>query len=258
MEGDTMTRPFIPGVPKFTSRVLAVIVLTASCVPAFAGETPAQIESQQTLYAVGVSVARSLNVFNLTQAEFETVKQGLVDARAGLRDDFNLTPYNAKIQALAKSRRAAAGLQLGSAGRDFLEKAAKENGALKTDSGMVYLPVAVGKGDPPKASDSVKVHYRGTLVDGREFDSSYKRSKPLEFRLNNVIKCWIEGLQKMRPGGKARLVCPPELAYGENGAGEMILPGATLAFEVELLEVIPAMSLPASAGPAAGGVPTGK
>jgi len=125
------------------------------------------------------------------------------------------------------------------AGKDYLEKAAKEKGAVKTASGMVYTSLAEGKGDSPKATDVVKVNYRGTLVDGREFDSSYKRGKPLEFKLNNVISCWVEGVQMMKPGGKARLVCPPNLAYGENGSGEMILPGATLAFEVELLEIMP-------------------
>lgn len=104
---------------------------------------------------------------------------------------------------------------------------------------MVYTSLVEGKGVSPKGSDVVKVNYRGTLIDGTEFDSSYKRKQPLEFRLDNVIKCWVEGLQKMKPGGKAKLVCPPNLAYGDNGAGERILPGATLSFEVELLGVNP-------------------
>jgi FKBP-type peptidyl-prolyl cis-trans isomerase FkpA len=87
------------------------------------------------------------------------------------------------------------------------------------------------------ATDSVKVNYRGTLIDGvTEFDSSYKRGKASEFKLNSVIKCWTEGVQKMKPGGKAHLVCPPELAYGDTGAGELILPGATLNFEIELID----------------------
>jgi FKBP-type peptidyl-prolyl cis-trans isomerase FkpA len=123
-------------------------------------------------------------------------------------------------------------------GKEFLDKAAKEKGAVKTDSGLVYLSLKEGAGDSPKTTDTVKVHYRGTLPDGREFDSSYKRNKPIDFKLDAVIKCWTEGVQKMKPGGKAKLVCPSSLAYGENGAGEMILPGATLVFEVELLEVV--------------------
>ncbi len=104
---------------------------------------------------------------------------------------------------------------------------------------MVYTEIIEGKGDVPKATDLVKVNYRGTLIDGKEFDSSYKRGRALEFKLDSVVKCWTEGVQKMKPGGKAKLVCPPQLAYGDNGAGEMILPGATLVFEVELLEVKP-------------------
>jgi len=101
----------------------------------------------------------------------------------------------------------------------------------------VYIAATAGKGDSPKPVDTVKVHYKGTLPDGREFDSSYKRNSPAEFRLDGVIKCWTEGLQKMKPGGKAQLVCPPNLAYGDSGAGELILPGATLVFDVELLEI---------------------
>ena len=159
----------------------------------------------------------------------------------------------AKIQELARSRRKALGEKQGSTGKDFLEKAAKEKGAFKTASGMVYTSLTEGKGASPKATDLVKVNYRGTLPDGKEFDSSYKRGKPLDFKLDNVIKCWIEGLQMMKPGGKAKLVCPPDLAYGENGAGEMILPGATLAFEVELLETKPVEA--ANTGSAAPALP---
>jgi len=125
------------------------------------------------------------------------------------------------------------------AGKDYLEKASREKNAVNTTSGMLFIPLTEGTGDSPKPTDIVKVNYRGTLIDGTEFDSSYKRGKPLEFKLNGVIPCWTEGVQKMKPGGKARLVCPPNLAYADNGAGELILPGATLDFEVELLEVKP-------------------
>lgn len=196
-------------------------------------------EEQKTLYAIGLSVSRSLSVFDLTPAEFEYVKQGLTDAQSGKKSEIEPATYNGKIQELARARRKASGEKQAGAGRDFLEKAAKEKGAVKTASGMVYTSLAEGKGESPKADDVVKVNYRGTLIDGREFDSSYKRGKPLEFKLDNVIKCWTEGVQKMKPGGKAKMVCPPNLAYGENGAGELILPGATLAFEVELIDFKP-------------------
>jgi FKBP-type peptidyl-prolyl cis-trans isomerase FkpA len=118
-----------------------------------------------------------------------------------------------------------------------LEAAAKEDGAIVTASGLVYRALKQGDGASPTASDKVKVHYRGTFPDGREFDSSYKRNQAIEFPLSGVIKCWTEGVQLMKIGGKSRLTCPPAIAYGARGAGGVIPPNATLLFEVELLEI---------------------
>jgi FKBP-type peptidyl-prolyl cis-trans isomerase FkpA len=115
--------------------------------------------------------------------------------------------------------------------------AAQEAGARLTPSGMVYRALKEGTGASPKASDKVKVHYRGTLPDGKEFDSSYKRNEAIEFPLNRVIPCWTEGVQMMKVGGSAKLTCPPTTAYGERGAGGVIPPNATLVFEVELLAI---------------------
>ena len=115
--------------------------------------------------------------------------------------------------------------------------AAKEEGAVVTPSGLVYRSLKDGNGASPAASDKVKVHYRGTFPDGREFDSSYKRNEAIEFPLNGVIKCWTEGVQRMKVGGKAKLTCPAAIAYGERGAGNVIPPNATLHFEVELLAI---------------------
>jgi FKBP-type peptidyl-prolyl cis-trans isomerase FkpA len=108
---------------------------------------------------------------------------------------------------------------------------------ITTPSGLVYRSLTDGKGASPTATDTVKVHYRGTLADGKEFDSSYKRGEPISFALNRVIPCWTEGVQRMKVGGKARLTCPPKIAYGESGAGGVIPPNATLTFEVELLDI---------------------
>lgn len=218
---------------------LAALLITLVGVPAFAADAPKN-EEQKTLYAIGANLARSLEVFSLTAEEFEQVKQGLLDTRSARKTDFEVSAYNSKIQELARARRKALGDKQAVAGKVFLEKAALEQGAVKSASGMVYIPVTEGRGESPKASDMVKVNYRGTLPDGREFDSSHKRGRALEFKLDGVIKCWTEGLQKMKAGGKAKLVCPADLAYGENGAGDTILPGATLVFEVELLEIKPA------------------
>ena len=116
--------------------------------------------------------------------------------------------------------------------------AAKEEGAVVTASGLVYRSLKDGNGASPTASDKVKVHYRGTFPDGKEFDSSYKRNEAIEFPLSGVIKCWTEGVQRMKIGGKAKLTCPASIAYGERGAGGgLIPPNATLLFEVELLGI---------------------
>jgi FKBP-type peptidyl-prolyl cis-trans isomerase FkpA len=115
--------------------------------------------------------------------------------------------------------------------------AAKEAGASVTASGLVYRSLKDGSGASPAATDTVKVHYRGSFPDGKEFDSSYKRNEPTEFPLNRVIPCWTEGVQKMKVGGKAKLTCPAAIAYGSRGAGGVIPPNATLQFEIELLSV---------------------
>lgn len=117
------------------------------------------------------------------------------------------------------------------------DAAAKEPGAVTTTSGLVFRSLQDGNGVSPTASDRVKVHYKGTFPDGREFDSSYKRGTPIEFPLNGVIPCWTEGVQRMKVGGKAKLTCPPQIAYGSRGAGGVIPPNATLQFEVELLGI---------------------
>ena len=112
-------------------------------------------------------------------------------------------------------------------------------GAAATPPALTYKSLREGTGASPTAADTVKVNYRGTLVDGTEFDSSYKRNEPATFPLGRVIPCWTQGVQRMKVGGKAELVCPPELAYGDRGAGGVIPPKATLRFEIELLEINP-------------------
>jgi len=222
-------------IKKFTA--LSTLAITLISAPSFALDPP-KTDDEKTFYSVGLIVAKQLGVFSLSPVELERVMQGLNDGVSGAKPLVEVAEYNSKVQEMAKARRKAQGDKMAVAGKEFLEKAAKEKGAVKTDSGMVYLSLKEGAGESPKSTDTVKVHYRGTLPDGKEFDSSYKRKQPIDFKLDAVIKCWTEGVQKMKPGGKAKLVCPSSLAYGENGAGDMILPGATLVFEVELLEVV--------------------
>jgi len=205
-------------------------------------------EDQKTVYAIGAIIGKQVSVFNLTPAELELVKKGLSDSTHG-KPAVELEVYGPKVQELAQKRMAAAGVKQAAAGKAFLEKAAKETGAVKTASGLIYISLKDGTGASPTVNDTVKVHYRGTTVDGTEFDSSYKRGEPIEFPLTGVIKCWGEGVAKMKVGGKARLVCPSTIAYGEQGAGGAIPPNATLNFEVELLG-IKAAPKPAASEPA--------
>ena len=122
-------------------------------------------------------------------------------------------------------------------GEAFLKENAKKEGVKTTASGLQYKVLKEGEGKSPKATDTVKVHYKGTLIDGKEFDSSYKRGEPIEFPLNGVIPGWTEGVQLMKEGAKYQFTIPSKLAYGERGAGGVIPPNATLIFEVELIQV---------------------
>jgi FKBP-type peptidyl-prolyl cis-trans isomerase FkpA len=192
-------------------------------------------DDDKAVYAIGLSMYRSLGQFDLSSAELDLVKQALTDA-AAKKPAGELDQWGPLIDPLARSRAARVTERQKAASAAFLAKAAVEMGAVKSESGLIYREVRAGAGESPKASDTVKVNYRGTLTDGTEFDSSYKRNEPAQFPLNGVIKCWTEGVQKMKPGGKSLLVCPSDLAYGDQGRPG-IPGGATLVFEIELLEI---------------------
>jgi FKBP-type peptidyl-prolyl cis-trans isomerase len=196
---------------------------------------PAKADLGATLYAIGQVVNKQLESFDLSPAEFETVLKGLKEAQAGKPKQVLDTQMQQDINKLAGERLAAKSAK--TAG-PYLAKAAAEKGAVKTASGLVYIPVSEGSGASPASTDKVKVHYTGKLTDGTVFDSSVQRGKPIDFPLNGVIPCWTEGVQRMKVGGKARLVCPAAIAYGDRGAGQAIPPGATLDFEVELIEIV--------------------
>jgi FKBP-type peptidyl-prolyl cis-trans isomerase FkpA len=192
-------------------------------------------DDQKIIYALGLSIHRSLGQFDLSSAELEIVKQALSDAAAGKPAE-ELTVWGPKIETLQRSRAEAVRTKEKATSEAYLRKAAAAAGATKTASGLVYRELRPGTGPQPKSTDTVKVNYRGTLVNGTEFDSSYSRNEPAEFPLTGVIKCWTEGLQLMKVGGKAELVCPSDLAYGDNGRPS-IPGGAALIFEVELLSI---------------------
>ncbi len=198
-----------------------------------AAPAPAQLqtEEEKTLYALGYQLGKSFAVFGLSPGELEAVKRGVVDAATGAQQAVDTAQYSQKVQPLARSRQSKANEQ-------FLERAAQEKGAQKLPSGVIYIELQPGTGPSPKSTDTVAVHYRGTLMTGEEFDSSFKRKQVAEFPLNGVISCWTEGMQKMKVGGKAKLVCPAAKAYGERPPpGSKIPPNSVLQFEVELVGI---------------------
>jgi FKBP-type peptidyl-prolyl cis-trans isomerase FkpA len=211
-------------------------MLSASAVSAQSA-TPTTDE-QKTLYALGLAISQSLAVFNLSEAELTMVNAGLADGVLKREPKVNPQEFMPKVQQLQQSRLAVVSEGEKKAGADFLAKAAAEKGATKTDSGLVFSTIKAGKGDSPKATDKVKVHYHGTLTNGEVFDSSVERGEPVTFPLNGVIPCWTEGVQRMKIGEKSRFVCPSSIAYGDRGAPPKIKPGSTLIFEVELLEIV--------------------
>ncbi|MBL8920698.1 MAG: FKBP-type peptidyl-prolyl cis-trans isomerase [Myxococcaceae bacterium] len=199
---------------------------------------PTGEELNKVLYTFGVLLAKNTPVAmaGLTDAELAELKKGVLDAAMKKPLAVDAQQFDAKVGQFLRQRQEERGAQEKTKGAEYQAKMAAEKGAQKTPSGLVYIETAAGSGDQPAATDTVKVHYKGTLLDGTEFDSSYKRNQPAEFPLQGVIKCWTEGVAKMKTGGKAKLICPPEIAYGEMGRPS-IPPNATLTFEVELLEV---------------------
>ncbi|UVT17608.1 MAG: FKBP-type peptidyl-prolyl cis-trans isomerase [Nitrospira sp.] len=211
-----------------------LLVFTA---PLLAASQDPVNDDQKTLYALGLAISQSLGTFSLSETELDMVKNGMTDGVLKRPPKADLQTFGPKIQLLQQSRLALVAEGEKKAGAAFSAKAASEKGSTKTESGIVITPIKPGTGASPKATDTVKVHYHGTLTDGTVFDSSVKRGEPATFPLDKVIKCWTEGVQHIKVGGKSRLVCPSNLAYGDSGSPPNIKPGATLVFEVELLEI---------------------
>ena len=199
--------------------------------------TGPQTEDEKALYALGALVAGNLASFDLTEAELKHVQAGFGDSALKKKIDLDVQSYVPKLQELNKARVEKAAEAEKKVSEAFLAKAAGEAGAKQTPTGLVYSEIKAGTGPTPAATDTEKVHYHGTLTDWTVFDSSVERKEPATFPLNGVISCWTEGVQLMKVGGKAKLVCPSSIAYGDQGRGAQIKPGATLVFEVELLGI---------------------
>jgi len=224
--------------------VLVLILLTVTAPLVVAGDKPESLE-ERISYGIGINIGRDFKNQEIEVVP-ELVARGIKDVLTGettlMTDEEvkeTIAELQKKVQAKQEAMRKVQGEANKKAGDEFLAANAKQKGVKTTDSGLQYLVIEPGNGKTPAATDKVKVNYRGMLVDGTEFDSSYKRGNPVEFPVNGVIKGWTEALQMMKEGGKYKLFIPAELAYGERGAGPVIGPNATLIFEVELLEVNP-------------------
>jgi len=225
---------------------LAAVAITWGCskkdaapeADATEAATPApRTEDENTIYALGAMLGeRAVQPLRLSPAEFEILVEGINSTGTGGEPDVSIEEYGPKFEAFMKARAEAAAAEEKQKSQGFIEGAAQKEGAQKMDSGLVLRTMTPGQGASPSATDTVKVHYHGTLTDGTVFDSSRERGEPVEFPLNQVIPCWTEGLQKMKVGETAQLVCPSDIAYGDQGRPG-IPPGATLTFEVELIGI---------------------
>jgi FKBP-type peptidyl-prolyl cis-trans isomerase FkpA len=227
--------------PRAVSLCLGLVTVFAISYPALAVDgaaSDASDEKQKMLYALGAMFGSQLVPFSLSEPEFEALQQGVRDA--ALQRELRLDPgeMQEEVVAFQNARLAANLAREKKASRAFLDEAAARAGATRTESGLVFREIKAGTGDAPLETSVVKVNYEGALRDGRVFDSTRMTGTPATFSLDRVIQCWKEGLMRMRVGGKSQIVCPSHLAYGDSGFPPAIPPGAALAFDLELLEIV--------------------
>lgn len=221
---------------RFVAASLA-IVLCLGTTATFAAVPEPTTDEQKTLYAMGLVISQSIGTFSLSESELELVNAGITDGVFKRPTKVDLQMFGPKIQQLQQARAAVLAEPEKKAGAAFLAKIAAEPGIKKTESGAILATIKEGNGAIPKITDTVKVNYVGTLIDGTVFDSSAKKGGPATIRMNEMSKCWVEGMQQMKVGGKSKLICPSNLGYRDKGLPPLIKPGATLVFEIELLEV---------------------
>jgi FKBP-type peptidyl-prolyl cis-trans isomerase FklB len=225
----------------WVAAILGVVLLTSH---AFAEEqTVLKTEKEKVSYIIGVNIGRNLKTQSV-DVDPDMVSKGMKDVASGgkllMTDEemkATMTAFQQEMMKKHQEELEKVGGKNKAEGEAFLAANKKKPGVVTLPSGLQYKVITKGKGKSPKATDKVTVNYRGTLIDGTEFDSSYKRGEPATFPVNGVIKGWTEALQLMKEGSKWELFIPPDLAYGEKGAGNVIGPNATLIFEVELLSV---------------------
>jgi FKBP-type peptidyl-prolyl cis-trans isomerase FkpA len=223
---------------KTIAALLTISILTMSCTQADDNNYKLNTEDEKTFYSIGYHWASKLKIFNLSDGEIKAVLKGVAASTKGDKAELDIQAYSSKVNTMLKSRMTSAMGTTKEQGKNYIADYLKKNTKAKqTKSGLAYEVLKEGSGKSPKATDTVEVHYHGTLINGVVFDSSVQRNKTIEFPLNRVIKGWTEGLQLMKEGGKIKLIIPSELAYGDNGSPPKIPGGATLIFEVELFKV---------------------
>ncbi len=217
---------------------ITLLLMTSACSKeAVTADVALETENQKILYAIGMIISNQLQTFALSEEELAPIVQGMMDGIKGEPSQVDMGIYEAKINDLVAERSAIVAAKEAAASNSYLEQFESDESIVKTASGALVKMLEEGTGETPGAGDTVMVHYEGTLIDGTVFDSSLSRGSPATFPLSGVIPCWTEGLQKIKVGGKAQLICPANTAFGERGVPPKIGPGATLIFEVNLLEI---------------------
>lgn len=223
-------------ISRRTNWLAAALVVLAVAGATYAEEAKLETENDKMMYALGMMISAKMPKFSPTPREIEMIVVGLTEGLEGKEPRVDMPDYATRMEPFFQDRIVQAAEAEAAAGTRFREEMAQQQGAVTLESGVVYIEEKAGTGAQPGATDSVSVHYTGTLRDGMVFDSSVERGEPAKFSLENVVPCFSQGLMQMKVGGKAKLVCPPELAYGNRGTTR-IPPGATLVFELELLDV---------------------
>ncbi len=226
-----------------TRRAARLALILAAAMLLQAGLAQAQdgpkTDEEKAFYAIGLGQGRQLQALApVSDRELDMFVLAIRDALAGREAAIDPQQAQPLVRKMVTERQQRAAEAEQEAGAAFAAEQARKPGAKTTPSGLVYIETKAGNGASPSPTDRVRVHYHGTLRDGTVFDSSVDRGQPAEFMLNRVIPCWTEGVAMMKPGGKSTLICPAKIAYGDRGAPPSILPGATLRFEVELIEVL--------------------
>ena len=219
---------------------ISVLFASAVTLNAMAADSKFSSEKERLSYAIGVQLGGSLKQQGFTDIDAAALGQAIADVLNGKELQVSMQDMQAAIQSFQQKKQAervTQGNAAKEAGDKFRAENKKKKGVKETKSGIQYEVIKDAKGKKPKATDTVTVHYHGTMIDGKVFDSSVNRGQPATFPLNGVIKGWTEIVPMMPVGSKWRVVIPPELAYGEQGAGNTIGPNETLVFEIELLSV---------------------